>query len=451
MNPTACADGSCLRIHGDIGDSLKAADIIDKIHAFTGDELHVHIHSNGGDVWDGLAIYNELNRHPARIVTHVDGVAASMASIIALAGDEIRMAENAMMMIHNPEITFSGDAASLKGAVGLMENVQATLAKVYQAKSGKPMDEVLSAMARETWMTPDEAKAWHFCHAVDGESEIQTPLDETVRIAAARRDMKPAASVATPADVAKLKKEINMARKSIKAEDMPVIVPELPVEPTMNMDSPEYLAGFAAGKAAAAAEAAPPVVPPEIVSEGELPEEEKEDEPVITAEEMTPEEKKEEEAIVAELDEEEKQDPEVIAKCRAFARAKIRAKGGVRRTVRVADIRAAFNGEKDFVYDALEMAERGCSMSQIKAKYADILAARNAELSKQLKAATTGQGPVGTSGVRPVAYNPNDPKAVAASEYDRDPQIRASFSSKANYVNVRTAELTGKFRQSGIR
>jgi ATP-dependent protease ClpP protease subunit len=64
--------------------------------------INLHIHSPGGDVFDGIAIYNLLNKHPAKVTVHIDGLAASMASVIAMAGDRIVMPENALMMIHKP-------------------------------------------------------------------------------------------------------------------------------------------------------------------------------------------------------------------------------------------------------------------------------------------------------------------------------------------------------------
>src|SRR5258707_608582 len=87
------------------------------------DLINLHINSPGGSVFDGVAIYNNLKSHPARIEVDVDGVAASIASVIAMAGDEIRMAANAMMMIHNAMGMTFGDAEDMRKTADLLDQL----------------------------------------------------------------------------------------------------------------------------------------------------------------------------------------------------------------------------------------------------------------------------------------------------------------------------------------
>ena len=84
-------------------------------------QINLHIHSPGGDVFDGIAIYNLLKNHPANKTVYIDGLAASMASVIAMAGDEVIMPENAMLMIHKPWGIQGGDAEELRKYADLLD------------------------------------------------------------------------------------------------------------------------------------------------------------------------------------------------------------------------------------------------------------------------------------------------------------------------------------------
>jgi ATP-dependent Clp endopeptidase proteolytic subunit ClpP len=129
-----------------------------------GDITHInlHIHSPGGDVFDGIAIYNLLNKHPAKVTVHIDGLAASMASVIAMAGDRIVMPENALMMIHKPWGISGGNANDMRDYAELLDKVESVLIPAYARKTGKSA-EVLGAMLEsETWMDGRECVAQGF-------------------------------------------------------------------------------------------------------------------------------------------------------------------------------------------------------------------------------------------------------------------------------------------------
>jgi ATP-dependent Clp endopeptidase proteolytic subunit ClpP len=120
-------------------------------------QINVHIHSPGGDVFDGMAIYNLLAQHPARVEVVIDGLAASMGSVIAMAGDHITMPENAMMMIHRPWSGSMGDADELRRTADLLDKVETNLVSAYTKKSGLSDEEVREMLAAETWFTGSEA------------------------------------------------------------------------------------------------------------------------------------------------------------------------------------------------------------------------------------------------------------------------------------------------------
>nr|DAT72759.1 MAG TPA: major capsid protein [Bacteriophage sp.] len=118
-------------------------------------QINLHIHSPGGDVFDGIAIYNLLKNHPANKTVTIDGLAASMASVIAMAGTEIIMPENAMM-IHKPWGVQGGDADDMRKYADLLDKVEDTLIPAYAAKTGKSAKELAEMLAAETWLNGKE-------------------------------------------------------------------------------------------------------------------------------------------------------------------------------------------------------------------------------------------------------------------------------------------------------
>lgn len=114
--------------------------------------VDVLINSPGGDVFEGLAIYNQLREHPAKVTVKVLGLAASAASIIAMAGDEIQIARAGFLMIHNVWVVASGDQVALREAADMLEPFDAALADIYAARSGDDPAEVRAMMNKETWL-----------------------------------------------------------------------------------------------------------------------------------------------------------------------------------------------------------------------------------------------------------------------------------------------------------
>lgn len=134
--------------------------------------LNVRINSPGGDVFDGLAIYNQLKTHPARVVVDVDGLAASIASVIAMAGDEVRMAANSMMMIHNPHGMAVGDANEMQRVAALLQQVKGSLSDTYAARTGQQKDQLNAWMDDETWMSAETAVQYGFADAVTDAQQV---------------------------------------------------------------------------------------------------------------------------------------------------------------------------------------------------------------------------------------------------------------------------------------
>lgn len=145
-------------IFGYIGSlEISARSFIEELKGLDADEINLHINSPGGSVFDGIAIQNSLRHHKAKVTVHIDGLAASIASIIALAGDEIRIAENAYVMIHNPASIVWGDAREMLKEAELLDKIADGLAGDYSRKMGITVAEARALMDEETWYLGQEA------------------------------------------------------------------------------------------------------------------------------------------------------------------------------------------------------------------------------------------------------------------------------------------------------
>ena len=135
---------------------VNAKQFVDELKDINADTINLRINSPGGSVIDGNAMFNALQRHPAKVITHIDGLAASMASVIAMAGDEVHMADNALLMIHNPWTFSMGDADELRADADLLDKMSASILSSY-GRSQYEADELKNLMDEETWFTAQEA------------------------------------------------------------------------------------------------------------------------------------------------------------------------------------------------------------------------------------------------------------------------------------------------------
>lgn len=121
-------------------------------------QINIYINSCGGSVFEGTAIYNQLKRHPAHKTVYVDGFACSIASVIAMAGDEVVMPRNTLMMIHNMWMGAVGNAAELRKAADDLDTINAAGRQAYLAKAGDRLDEaaLTAMMDAETWLTAEQ-------------------------------------------------------------------------------------------------------------------------------------------------------------------------------------------------------------------------------------------------------------------------------------------------------
>lgn len=121
------------------------------------ENIDLRINSAGGDVFDGLAIYRQLVDHKAKVTTHVDGIAASIASVIAMAGEEIRISEAGFFMIHDAWGVSIGNASDMRKYADLLETTSNSITDVYAARTSAARDDLRSMMESETWLTAQES------------------------------------------------------------------------------------------------------------------------------------------------------------------------------------------------------------------------------------------------------------------------------------------------------
>ena len=155
----ARASGTEVLIYDEIGAyGVTAKGFLAELGALPDDAaIDLRLNSPGGSVFDAVAIYNALKRHEGTITVWIDGIAASAASYIAMAGDTIIMPENAFLMIHDPSGLVMGTAEDMRSTAEALDKVKGSLIQGYAAKSGKTDEEIAALMAAETWLDAQDA------------------------------------------------------------------------------------------------------------------------------------------------------------------------------------------------------------------------------------------------------------------------------------------------------
>jgi len=173
---TAAADRAELFIYGVIGSDwddgdVTAAAFVKDLRALDVKAIDLHLNSPGGLVFDGVAIYSALKNHPATVTSFVDGVAASAASFVAMAGEEIVVEKPAKMMIHDANGLVLGDADDMRQMADLLDELSDTIAGIYADRAGKTVAHWRTAMRAQTWYGAAEAVAAGLADRVAGDGK----------------------------------------------------------------------------------------------------------------------------------------------------------------------------------------------------------------------------------------------------------------------------------------
>lgn len=145
-------------------------------------EINVYINSYGGEVAEGLAIYNALRRHKAKVRTFCDGFACSIASVIFMAGDERIMNEASLLMIHNAWTWAAGNAAELRKQAEDLDKITQASVEAYKAHSSLKEEEIKALMDAETWILPDEAISYGFATKVEKTEKANTSQNAKAKL-----------------------------------------------------------------------------------------------------------------------------------------------------------------------------------------------------------------------------------------------------------------------------
>jgi ATP-dependent protease ClpP protease subunit len=404
-----------VRIYEDIGtfgvSAKQFADDLEKIGAQT---LHVRLNTYGGEAFDGIAIHNALKAHSAKVVVHVDGIAASSGSIIAMSGDEIRMANNAFLMIHEARGGVMGEAGDLRDYADILDKLNDAIASTYQGRAGRTRKYWRDAMAEESWFTAEEAKAEGLIDIIEEPNKSAknrfdfAPMNHVPDAArkqwGAPIENKPDAAPATAANV-----ETQPVPQQLQAaSDVPAPAP-LSKEQTMAQDN---------------APATPAPIPAAPVDEIR-------DLNVQTVQAMIAQHR---------ADERTRTEQEIMDRFEAIVAA---APNDPEMVIK------AFKGKQ--TPDAVRMAYELASSVRATAQREHEAQAR--EIARlQLVAATGGytgsvfmSQPANDGEDRPAV----EPKDQAEAEWARNhDNCRTRFSKKENYVIIRTKELEGRFSMS---
>jgi len=157
-----------------------AYDLIKSLSNYSGSKINLRINSPGGDVFDGMAIFNALKDHSAKVTAKIEGLAASMASVIALAGDEVQAHKNSMYMIHEPWTVLAGNQYEMREVADILQKIGGNILDVYADNSKIGKRELKQMMKDETWFTAKEAKERGLIDTVIDSTGTQAKFDLSI-------------------------------------------------------------------------------------------------------------------------------------------------------------------------------------------------------------------------------------------------------------------------------
>lgn len=164
--------GSEILLYGIIGPSelgyISAMDVIETLAVVENKNIAIRINSAGGSVDQGIAIYNSIKRRRGKTMIFIDSVAASIASVVAMAGDEIIMAKGSKLMVHKPWTMVQGNAEDLRQMADLLDKYSEGLYDIYGDRTGLPRERLEEMLSKETWLTDKEAVELKFADSIEG-------------------------------------------------------------------------------------------------------------------------------------------------------------------------------------------------------------------------------------------------------------------------------------------
>ena len=156
---------------------VTAQEFINDIKDLKGTSINLRINSLGGDVFDGMAMYNVIKRREAKTTVYIEGIAASIATIIALGADEVVMAENSLFMIHNAWGGTMGEAKDMRKTADTLDKISGELTDIYRKKTGLSYEALQEMMDEETWLNAEEAYELGFVDVISDSIKVAAKYD----------------------------------------------------------------------------------------------------------------------------------------------------------------------------------------------------------------------------------------------------------------------------------
>jgi ATP-dependent protease ClpP protease subunit len=173
------SDTAEIRIYNEIGaHGIPAQQFCNALNEVKAAKIALHINSQGGEIFDSMAICSAIQAHPADVTAYIDGVAASCASWIAAACDSTVMDKHAFQMMHNPQSGVLGSSDDMRKRADTLDKMRDAIAQIYADKSGKDLPTVKAAMDAETWFNAAEAKAWGLCDSIEDPDDEEEETDD---------------------------------------------------------------------------------------------------------------------------------------------------------------------------------------------------------------------------------------------------------------------------------
>jgi len=179
----------------------SAAALIEALAGVAGRDVHLHINSPGGDVFEARAMAAALVAHTGKVISHIDGLAASAATYLALAANEVRMTEGGLFMVHNSWTMAWGNKSELRATADLLDKIDGTIAADYARRTGATLDQVHAWMDAETWFTSAEALESKFIDSI--ETNTKREASASAQASAGRWNLSAYANAPKPPEPAK--------------------------------------------------------------------------------------------------------------------------------------------------------------------------------------------------------------------------------------------------------
>jgi ATP-dependent Clp endopeptidase proteolytic subunit ClpP len=193
-----------------------AGEIIRAMAGINTKSLTVRINSPGGDVFDGIAIFNALQSHKSKVITRIESLAASISSVIALAGKEVQAYQNAMLMIHDPWVLAAGNQYDLREIADILEKISGNMVDIYSQNSSVGKKEIRDMLKTETWFTAKEAKERGFIDTIIDGKAAKAQFDLSM-FAHVPDGFQSETNKPTEREIEKALRDVGLSKKEAKA------------------------------------------------------------------------------------------------------------------------------------------------------------------------------------------------------------------------------------------